>query len=46
MGVGVSEVVGVGRSQVVGVSVVTYILVEEERGYTGTLWYSQAHVSM
>ena len=46
MGVGVSEVIGVGRTHVVGVRVVLYIVVEEEGGYTGTMWYSRPHVSV
>ena len=41
----VSAVVGVGRRQVAGVRVVVYIVVEEERGYTGSLWYTNPHVS-
>ena len=46
MEAGVSEVVGVRRSQVVGVRAVVYVVVEEERGCTGALWYSHHHVSV
>ena len=46
MGVGVSEVVGVRRNQMLGVRSVVYAVVEEERGYTGALWFSHRHVSV